>query len=148
MPYTSLLYHIIVATKGRVPAIAPELKPRLYEYIGGILRNLDSVLLDANGIEDHVHLLVSLHPSRSVSDAMRLVKSNSSKWVHETFPECQDFWWQREYSAFSVSKSAVPEVKKYLARQVEHHRSVTLEEELATFLAKYEIAYKPQYLLE
>lgn len=83
--YTNLRIHVIFSTKDRRPLIRDDFRTRLYEYIGGIIRNAHGVLLAAGGTADHVHLLIGHHPQSSVSDLMRLVKANSSKWVHETF---------------------------------------------------------------
>src|SRR5437870_9311963 len=81
-----------------------------------------SALLAAGGMPDHVHLLVSLSRELSIAETLRLVKANSSKWIHETFPDRQQFAWQAGYGAFSVSFSNLPDVKNYLAHQGEHHR--------------------------
>jgi putative transposase len=123
-----------------------ELQPRLYEYIGGILRAEKSALLAAGGIPDHVHLLVSLSRELAIAETLRLVKANSSKWIHETFPEHRDFAWQSGYGAFSVSFSNVPEVKGYIARQSEHHRVLTFQDEFREFLRKHELEWDERYV--
>jgi REP element-mobilizing transposase RayT len=146
--HTSLLFHAIIGTRGRAPTLSDDLRPRLFRYIGGILRNIDSVLLDANGVEDHVHLLISLHPSHAVAEALRLVKANSSKWVHETFPAGGDFWWQDRYAAFSVSTSGVPALRRYIARQREHHRRVSFKDELEAFFRRHGIRYDPEHIVD
>ena len=132
----SLNFHLVFSTKNRQPLIDPEIQERLYEYIGGILRAEKSVLLAAGGMPDHVHLLVSLSRELSIADTLRLVKANSSKWVHETFPHRQNFGWQAGYGAFSVSFSNLPEVKKYIAGQAEHHRIRTSRRSSASFSAR------------
>src|SRR5262245_31164294 len=100
--FACIINHIIFSTKNRLPLIHPELQPRLYEYIGGILRNEKCCLLAAGGMPDHVHLLVSESKELSRYETVRLIKSNSSKWVHETIPMSRDFAWQAGYAAFSV----------------------------------------------
>ena len=87
MSYTSLLYHIVFATKDRRPVLSSEDLPRVQEYMGGILRNVDAKLLAAGGADDHIHLAASLHPSRAVADVVRTVKCNSTNWVRDTFPQ-------------------------------------------------------------
>ena len=84
--FTCLRYHLIFGTKDRKPWIDIELRQRLYDYVGGIVRAEKGVLLAAGGTTDHVHLLVSAGQQTSVADLMRVVKTNSSKWVHETLP--------------------------------------------------------------
>ena len=85
--------HVIFSTKHRAPVLTADLQPRLYEYLGGILRNEKCALLAAGGMPDHVHLLVSLGRELSLAEMVRLMKANSSKWVHETFAAHQDFAW-------------------------------------------------------
>jgi putative transposase len=120
--YTNLLYHIVFSTKDRRPLITTDVKDRLYEYIGGTVRGLGGLLLAINGIEDHVHILARLRADRSVSDALRDLKANASGWMHDVFPEVNDFSWQRGYGAFTVSASQVEKVRRYIANQEEHHR--------------------------
>jgi REP element-mobilizing transposase RayT len=79
-----LQYHLIFSTKDREPAIDHALQPRLYEYVGGVLRGHQGALLAAGGMPDHVHLLVGLHRETSVAEAVKRVKAHSSKWIHET----------------------------------------------------------------
>jgi REP element-mobilizing transposase RayT len=92
--FTCLHFHLIFSTKGRAPFITPDLQPRLYDYLGGILRGQNGCLLAAGGMPDHVHLLARLSKEMSVSEALRLLKANSSKWIHESFPELRAFAWQ------------------------------------------------------
>src|SRR5262245_6052911 len=93
----SLHLHIVFSTKHREPLITPDLAPRLHGYIGGIARETGSVLVAAGGMPDHVHLLVSLGRQTSVADLVREVKANSSRWVHDTFPDRPWFAWQAGY---------------------------------------------------
>jgi REP element-mobilizing transposase RayT len=146
--FASLHYHIIFSTKNRVAAISPDLQPRLYEYLGGILRAQDGVLLAAGGMPDHVHLLVGLTKEMAVAEAVRLLKSNSSKWIHETFSERSNFAWQAGYGAFTVSYSNRQQVRKYIAGQAEHHRTRTFQEEFVAFLKRHHIEYDERYLWE
>ena len=144
--FTSLHVHVVFSTKNRAPLITPDLQPRLYEYLGGILRSQGCRLLAAGGTPDHVHLLVSLSKQMSVSEAVRLIKSNASKWVHETFPERRDFAWQAGYGAFTVSFSNLERVKHYLAHQAEHHRTRTFQEEFVALLRRHRIEFDERYL--
>ena len=89
--YTNLLFHCIFSTKDRLPQIDSQLKDRLLPYFGGIARDLDAAALAANAVADHVHLFLSLPATLSIADAMHLIKTNSSKWIHETFAQHRDF---------------------------------------------------------
>jgi putative transposase len=142
----SLNFHLVFSTKNRQPLIDAEIQSRLYEYIGGILRAEKSVLLAAGGTPDHIHLLVSLSRELSIAETLRIVKANSSKWLHGTFPDRQKFAWQAGYGAFSVSFSNIPDVKKYIAGQAEHHRVRTFQEEFREFLRRHEIEWDERYV--
>ena len=146
--FTCLHYHFIFSTKHREPTITTDIQTRLYDYLGGVVRNQGGVLIAAGGIADHVHLLARLRQESSVADVMRMVKTNSSKWVHETFPAAGRFGWQAGYGAFTVSYSQVDEVKRYIARQEVHHRAVSFQEEYREFLTRHGIEFEEQYLWE
>jgi putative transposase len=144
--FTNLLTHIIFSTKDRVPLIDAELKPHLLSYMGGIIRELHGTALTINGTADHIHLLIGLPPTLSISDAMRILKTNSSRWVHEKWRAHSAFGWQAGYGAFSVSQSNVLAVSEYIAHQEEHHRKVSFQEEFLTFMKKHGIEYDERYV--
>ena len=144
--FTCLHYHLIFSTKNRLPTISADLQPRLYDYLGGILRSEKSILLAAGGMPDHIHLLCSLSKELAVAEALRIIKANSSKWIHETFPQHRSFAWQAGYGAFAVSYSHLANVKRYIARQAEHHRRSTFQEEFVAFLRKHHIEFDERYL--
>ena len=146
MSYTCLNYHIVFTTRQRKPLIDDSVNQRLFSYIAGIVGNMKSRLYIANGISDHIHLLVSLSTDVSVADCVRTIKTNSSRWMHQTFDEHKDFAWQEGYSAFSVSYSAIDGVVNYIKGQQEHHKKVSFNEELKVFLDKHKIEYNPEYL--
>lgn len=144
--FSNLLYHVVFSTKNRAPLIGDELREPLYHYIGGILRAEDGALLEIGGVADHVHLLVRLRPSTAIAEAVRLVKANSSKWVHEE-RKVDAFGWQTGYGAFTVSESQVDGVRRYIRRQPVHHRRRTFEEEMAELLRRHGIAFEERYLV-
>lgn len=143
---TNLRVHIIFSTKDRLPQIVPESKERLHAYLGGILRELRCPGLAINGTNDHVHVLAGVHQSMSISDLVRTLKSNSSGWMHDTFPGSGAFGWQNGYGAFSVSQSNVSKVIEYIHTQEEHHRVKSFKEEFLDFLRVHEIEYDPKYI--
>ncbi len=146
--YVCLPIHVVFATKNRVPLIQAEWEDRLYAYIGGILRVEKCVLLAAGGMPDHVHLLVSWSKEQSVADVPRVIKTNSSKWIHETISGQAEFAWQTGYGAFGVSQSNVEQVKHYIANQKEHHQKTRCKEEFIAFLKKHSIPYNEQYVFD
>lgn len=144
--YTNLIYHIVFSTKDRRPVITPERQDRLYDYIGGIIRGLGGISLGINGMDDHAHLLAKLRPDKAVSDVLRDLKANSSGWMHDVFPDAQDFSWQNGYGAFTVSASQIVGVQKYIADQQIHHVKQSFEDEFVGLLRKNEIEFDRQYL--
>jgi REP element-mobilizing transposase RayT len=143
--HTSLLYHLVFATKHREPLITPEWRPRLHEYLGGVVRGLDAVPLGVGGVSDHVHLLVGLKPTHCLSDFMRELKKAASIWASETM-HIPSFRWQEGYGAFTVSASAKTDVQDYIARQEEHHRKRSFREEYLLLLQKSGLACDERYL--
>ncbi len=144
--FTHLLTHIIFSTKDRAPLLGPEVKSRLLDYMGGIIREVGGNPLGINGTADHVHLLVWLPATVSVAEAMRVLKTNSSRWVREAGISRRPFAWQAGYAAFSVSQSVAPEVQRYIAHQEEHHRKQSFKDELLSYLKKHGIEYDERYL--
>jgi REP element-mobilizing transposase RayT len=143
---TNLIVHMIFGTKQRRPMIQPWLQARLHTYMGGIIREIGGIALRINGATDHVHLLVKVPAVCSVADLARVVKTNSSKWVHEQWQEHGDFAWQSGYAAFSVSASNVAAVTEYIAGQEEHHRKREFREEFVAFLRKNGFSGDERYL--
>jgi REP element-mobilizing transposase RayT len=143
--FASLHCHIVFSTKHRQPTITADLQTRLFEYIGGILRNHECRIIAAGGTPDHVHLLTSLSRTIAVADAVRLIKANSSGWIHDelTMP---DFQWQTGYGAFAVSYSNIQQVKHYLANQEEHHRKMSFQEEFLELLRRHNLQWDDRYV--
>ena len=109
--------------------------------MAGIVRERKGVPVIINGPADHVHLLVYVSTTESIADLLRVVKTNSARWVHEQFPEHKRFGWQAGYGAFTVSGSRAADVTYYIAAQQEHHRRVSFQEEFLTFLRKHGMLY-------
>jgi REP element-mobilizing transposase RayT len=127
--FVSLHCHLVFSTKHRQSMIAPDLQPRLFEYMGGTARGRNTTLIAAGGMPDHVHLLVSLGKEIALSDYLREMKAQSSKWIHKTFSSRSEFAWQAGYGAFAVSYSQIDDVKKYIHHQEVHHRTRSFQEE-------------------
>ncbi len=101
---------------------------------------------EIGGMEDHIHILLSVPSTISISKAMQLIKGGSSKWLHETFTEQREFAWQEEYGAFSVSVSQLDRTVNYIKGQEAHHRKMTFQEEFLTWLKKHRVEYDERYL--
>ena len=146
--YTSLTYHLIFSTKYRRKIIRTEFREQLYQYIGGIIREKDGVLLEIGGVEDHVHIMVGFAATISVSDMLRFIKSNSSGWVNETIKPMDKFAWQPGYGAFTVSHSQKPTVRSYIQTQEQHHQKKSFEDEFIQILVAHGIEYDPKFVFE
>jgi REP element-mobilizing transposase RayT len=141
-----LLIHVIFSTKNRAPYINSDLKPALHAYLGGIIRELDGKPVAINGAADHVHLLIVLPSKVSLADALRILKTNSSRWIHQKWLGKRSFAWQSGYSAFSVSESNAIQVIRYIAGQERQHKKLSFQGELRAFLKKHKISYDERYV--
>jgi REP element-mobilizing transposase RayT len=129
MSYISSYFHCVFSTKERRRLITPELRNRLWPFLGGIARQNKMKAIEIGGVEDHVHIMLSLPSAMAISKTLQLIKGGSSKWIHETFPEYRLFAWQEEYGAFSVSVSQLDKTMEYIQGQEAHHRKMTFQEE-------------------
>jgi REP element-mobilizing transposase RayT len=144
--FVNALLHCVFSTKGRRRLITADLQERLWPFLGGIAREQGFKALAIGGVEDHVHLLLSLPATLPIAKAIQLVKGASSKWVHDTFPKHRDFAWQEGYGAFSIGVSQVDATTKYIRSQPEHHRKATFQEEFRMFLKRHGIEYDERYV--
>jgi putative transposase len=113
--------------------------------MAGILREIGGTPILVNGVEDHIHVLTHLQPKLSVSNVVRDLKANSSRWVHTTHPERSSFAWQRGYAGFTVSRSNADDVRAYIADQEAHHKKVSFQDEYRAFLRKHGIEFDERY---
>jgi len=142
--FYSLHHHVVFGTKKRRPLIRDEWRPRLHEYIGGTVRGLGAVAENVGGIQDHVHILLSVRTTDAPADLVRELKKASSVWVAENHDPL--FAWQEGYAIFSVSWTHRAALLNYITRQEEHHRRLPFVDELKRLLAKNGVPYEPKYL--
>ncbi len=148
MSYTRLLYHIVFRTKGNKKAINQQYEKELYAYIFGYVKNKKSILYRINGMEDHIHMLIDLHPTNSLSGFMRDMKEATSKWLKQNsnFPLFE--FWGEGYGAFTYNINEKDTIIEYIKNQKEHHKTVTFEEEYRAFLEENGIKIDEQYFLK
>ena len=142
--YLSLHYHLIFSTKNREPLIHPNWRASLHQYLGGTVRGMDGVAELVGGVEDHVHLLVSLNANHRLCDFLRELKKASSVWAATR--HCADFKWQGGYAAFTASAGDREALLRYIGTQEEHHRHVSFIDELRRLLKEHGVEYDPKYL--
>jgi len=144
--FTSILIHCVWSTKKRESFLGSEVRNRLWPYLGGIARENRMKALAIGGVADHVHMLISLPRTLSVSKALQLHKSNSSKWIHETFSKLHSFEWQEGYGAFSIGITAVDATVGYIRDQAEHHRKRSFRDEFVAMLRRHGLDYDERML--
>lgn len=138
--------HLVFSTKDRYPFIESDIESQLYAYMADTIKRSDGIPHLINGTADHVHILSSLPRTMTLSKYVEEIKRNSSRWIKIKDMAYRKFAWQNGYGAFSVSGSKLTAVKKYIAAQKEHHRTVTFKEEFLAFLEKYGVDYNDHYL--
>ena len=143
--YSCNWQHIVFSTKERKNLILPELQTKLWPYLAGIAKNHGMNPFAINGVENHMHVLLTIPATKDVAKAVQELKANSSRWMRE---HVSRFQWQEGYGAFSVSRSSVDAVAKYIARQQEHHRRKTFEQEFIALLEKHGVQYDPKYVFD
>ena len=144
--FVKVLVHVIFATKNREAMIPADIRPRFFGYIGGVIKECGGVPVIVNGMADHVHILMLLPSDKSISEILCLIKSNSSRWLHEQFRAMRTFAWQTGYAAFGVSESNAESVRQYITDQEEHHRKKSFAEEYEAFLALHGFEQHPNDL--
>lgn len=137
MPFYKIWIHLIWTTKQRKKLITVEIKRLLYDHIRENAKVKDIYIDHINGIEDHVHLLISLKPGQNIAKVVQLIKGESSHWLNKNELIKTRFEWQDEYIALSVSDSLVPTVRKYIQNQERHHMKKSFNEEYTLFIRKY-----------
>ncbi len=143
-----ILIHVVFSTKQRFKLLHQNWRDELYATMGGIAKEHKSVLLRSGGIEDHVHLLLKIHPSFAIADTVKLVKGNSSRWINKNHRVSARFEWQRGYGAFSVSESMSDMVKNYIDNQEKHHQRQSFEDEYFAILRKHRIEFDERYVFD
>ena len=146
--YSQIYIQIVFAVKGRQNLISSEWKDELFKYITGIVTNEGQKLIAVNGMPDHVHILIGLKPNKALSDLVRDIKANSSRFINEKAWISVKFEWQTGFGAFTYSHSQLINVINYIQNQEEHHKSKTFKEEYVEFLKLYTVDFKNEYLFD
>jgi putative transposase len=146
--FHNLKYHLVFSTKNRELWLSNDIRPRIHDYLGGIIRGEKGVVLEIGGVADHVHILFGWRTDEAIATLVRHLKANSSRWIHDTFPSLRSFAWQEGYSIFSVSQSQVAIVQNYIRKQEDHHRVKTFREELLAFLRAHAIEFEEKYVFD
>ena len=144
--YVQNYIHLVFHVKSKTTLLLKDDTERIFQYIGGIVKQLGGILIEIGGMPDHVHVLTSLPKTITLADFMRTIKAESSKWVKTLNPYYGGFAWQEGYGAFSVSASVLQNVVQYIRNQAEHHKKLTFFDEYKAFLKAYGIEYDERFL--
>lgn len=146
--FTQIYIHIVFSVKGRQNLIQKAWRDELHMYICGIANGKEQKIYAIGGVADHIHLLVSIKPTISISDLVRDIKANSSKWINEKRYVIGKFQWQEGFGAFSYAQSQLNTIIAYINRQEQHHKQQTFKAEYVELLQKFNVAYDEKYLFE
>ena len=145
--YTQIIYHIVFATKHRERVLDKPRRDDLFRYIWGIIKNHEGHVFRLNGVEDHIHILTSLHPTVGLAELVKSVKTSSAKWIKENGVFPQFSHWQEGYGAFTHSVLEKAALIEYIKNQEEHHRQVDFLDEYRKLLREAGIEFDEKYLL-
>lgn len=146
--YCQIYIHLVFAVKFRQALITSDIRDEVEKYISGIIRNEKQKLLAIYCMPDHCHVFVSMTPDKAIADLVRIMKSNSSKWMNEKKFHQSRFEWQNGYGAFSYSQSQIGNVVNYILNQETHHVKATFRSEYVTLLEEFKIDYDERYIFD
>ncbi|UTN05194.1 IS200/IS605 family transposase [Flavobacterium bizetiae] len=146
--YHQVYIQAVFAVKYREAVITNECKSKILSVIGNLINETGCKTLIVNGTEDHVHCLLTLKPTISISELMKVVKGKSSKFINDHQLTKHKFEWQEGYGVFSYSKSHIDAVYKYIANQEEHHKKQNFKDEYISFLNKFNVEFDEKYIFE
>ena len=146
--YSQIYIQIVIAVKRRENLIGADWKEKLFGYVAGIIKGKEQKSIIVNGISNHLHIFVGLHPSMAVSDLVRDIKNNSTNFINKNKFVRDKFSWQEGYGAFSYSHSQIDSVFNYILNQEKHHKKKTFKEEYIGFLKLFNIDYNEKYLFD
>jgi REP element-mobilizing transposase RayT len=146
--YSQIYIQVVFAVQGRHSLIEREWKDELYKYITGIVKNNNQKLLAINGVSNHIHILLNIKPNIALSDLVRDIKANSSRFVNEKGFVRGKFSWQEGFGAFSYSISQLDDVIQYIQNQEEHHKETSFKDEYLKYLKRFEIEFDENYVFE
>lgn len=146
--FSQIYIQTVFAVKGRENLISKAWKDELHAYMAGVIKSKGHTSIIVNGMADHVHCFIGLQPAMAISDLVRDIKNNSSKFINDRGFVRGKFSWQEGYGAFSYGQSQIEQVYNYILHQEEHHRKKTFQQEYLELLQRFDIEYQPAYVFE
>jgi REP element-mobilizing transposase RayT len=146
--FTQFYVQLVFAFKNRDAVLHKNIQKRVFEYMSGIITEMKHKSIIVNGVSNHVHILIGLNPSKSISDTVHDIKRSSSLFINNEKLCMGTFAWQEGYGGFTYSRSQLDDIYKYIMNQEEHHKKITFKEEYIQFLKKFEIEYDDRFLFD
>lgn len=146
--FTQMYVQLVFAVYRKENVLTARIRPMVYEYISGIITGMKHKSIIVNGVGDHIHILLGLHPTVSVSDTVYGIKRSSSLFINENRLVMGHFYWQEGFGGFTYSKSQIDDVYKYIQNQEVHHAGKSFREEYMAILNKNDVDFDPRFLFE
>ena len=146
--FTQLYVQLVFAVRNREAALNRNIRKRVFEYMSGIVTEMNHKSIIINGVSDHVHVIIGLNPSKSISDTIHDIKRSTTLFINKEKLSIGKFSWQEGYGGFTYSRSQLDDVYKYILNQEKHHEKITFKQEYIKFLKKFEIDYDEKFLFD
>lgn len=146
--YTQIHIQVVFAVRNRAALIHASWEEQLHKYITAIVQNAGHKMLQINGMPDHLHILIGMRPTQSLSELVKHIKGDSSAWINKNNFTKQRFSWQSGYGAFSYTQKELPMLINYIKNQKEHHRKKSFTDEYVYYLEKYGVDFDPRYIFD
>ena len=144
--FTQMYVQLVFAVKYHDALLTKDIRSNVFEYISGIITNMNHKSIIVNGVSDHIHIFIGLNPSKSISDTVHDIKRNSSLFINGQKLCKERFAWQEGFGGFTYSRSHINNVYNYILRQEQHHAKTRFKEEYLEFLKKFEVDYDERFL--
>lgn len=146
--FTQMYVQLVFAVKNRDAVLTKEIRKRVFEYISGIISNLKHKSIIVNGTSNHVHILLGLNPTISISDTVHDIKRSSSLFINKEKLCAGKFSWQEGYGGFTYSRSQINNIYKYIENQESHHKKKTFHKEYFDILTKHKVEFDQKFLFD
>jgi REP element-mobilizing transposase RayT len=146
--FTQMYIQLVFAVKNREALLHKNIRNKVFEYMSGIITGMNHKSIIVNGMSDHVHILLGLNPSKSVSETVYTIKRSSSLFINKEKLCRGKFAWQEGYGGFSYGRSQLDAVYNYILNQEKQHQKTSFREEYMQFLKEFEVAYDKRFLFD
>jgi REP element-mobilizing transposase RayT len=146
--FTQIYIQYVFVVRGRENLLQKPWREDVFKYMSGIIKEKGQKPIIVNGVSDHVHVFVGLKPNLGISDLIRDIKNNTSRFINEKGYVKGKFSWQEGYGAFSYAHSQIENFYHYILNQEQHHQKRSFRDEYIDFLKKFDVDYDEKYLFD